>query len=83
MSDSTEKQTNQSELDRLSRRYRHIGFAIFGGLSALLAGVLAYAAVTGYMAGEVYDPVTGKNVVGGPEHPQLLGAEVLPEASQK
>ena len=71
MSESSEQQTNQAELEKVARHFRHIGFAIFGGLAALLAGTLAYAAITGYSAKEAYDPVTGQNVMGGPEHPEL------------
>ena len=40
-------------------------------VAAFLAGILAYSAITAYMNNEAYDPVTGKNVMGGPEHPAL------------
>jgi hypothetical protein len=71
MSERSEKQTEQTELEKVARHYRHIGFAIFGGLAAFLAGILAYSAITAYLNNEAYDPVTGKNVMGGPEHPAL------------
>lgn len=74
MAEGSEKQATQTELDRTARSFRHIGFAIFGGLAAVLAGTLAYAAITGYMANEVYDPVTGENVMGGTELPDAQDA---------
>ncbi len=49
-------------LNRRARHFRHIGFAIFGGLAAALAGFLTYSALTAYADNEVYDPFTGEVV---------------------
>ena len=54
---------SEEEINKLARHYRHIGFAIFGGLAALLSLFLIYVVVTGYQKGEVYDPFTGEVVV--------------------
>jgi hypothetical protein len=58
------KQASEDEarLNARARKFRHIGFGIFGGLAALLVGLLLYSALTGYAAGEVYDPFTGERV---------------------
>ena len=54
---------SEEEINKLARHYRHIGFAIFGGLAALLSIFLIYCVVTGYQEGKIYDPFTGENVV--------------------
>lgn len=54
---------SEEEINKLARHYRHIGFAIFGGLALLLVIFLTYTVISGYNKGEVFDPSTGEKVV--------------------
>ncbi len=54
---------DDASVNALARKYRHIGFAIFGGLAALVAIFLAYSAITGLQNGEIYDPITNEPVI--------------------
>ena len=58
------KQDQQTEerLNALSRHYRHIGFAIFGGLAVIMSMFLLYTVLTALDKGEVYDPVSGVKI---------------------
>lgn len=53
----------EARINALARKYRHIGFSIFGGLAAVLAMFLLYSALTSLNRGEVYDPFTGEKVL--------------------
>ena len=62
----TEQKTSdelfEAKVNSLARKYRHIGFAIFDGLALVLAGFLAYSAVTALNSGNVFDPFTGERI---------------------
>lgn len=60
--EAKETANQASQVDGLARHYRHIGFAIFGGVALLLSAILLYSALTGLNRGEVYDPFTGEKV---------------------
>lgn len=60
---SESNQLTEETINQLARKYRHIGFAIFGGLALLLSIFLAYSAITSIQNGEIYDPFTGAKVV--------------------
>ncbi|MBO4349351.1 MAG: hypothetical protein J6A01_00190 [Proteobacteria bacterium] len=61
---STTVQHNEEEerIAALSRRLRHIGFAIFGGLALVTALFLAYCVITSMNENLVFDPFTGERV---------------------
>ncbi|MBQ9816707.1 MAG: hypothetical protein IJM59_04465 [Proteobacteria bacterium] len=52
----------EERVNALARHYRHIGFAIFGGLAAIISMFLLYTVLTALDKGEVYDPVSGVKV---------------------
>ena len=54
--------SDEARLNARARKFRHIGFAIFGGLAAVLTGFLLYSALTAYSEGIVYDPFTHERV---------------------
>ena len=61
---STNQQDNSYEarVKKVSRRIRHIGFAIFGGMALATAGVLLYNVLVAMSNDEVYDPMTHARV---------------------
>lgn len=63
---NTTVQDNEDEqrIAALSRRFRHIGFAIFGGLALVTALFLSYCAITSMNDNLVLDPFTGEPVSG-------------------
>lgn len=62
----TEK--DDAELNALARKYRHIGFAFFGGLALAMAAFLLYSAITALNKGDVYDPFTGQKIITNTEN---------------
>lgn len=67
---TSESSTNQQQdnsyearVKKVSRRIRHIGFAIFGGMALATAGVLLYNVLVAMSNDEVYDPMTHERVV--------------------
>ena len=52
----------EARVKKVSRRIRHIGFAIFGGMAFVTAGVLLYNVLMAFSNDEVYDPMTHERV---------------------
>lgn len=54
--------SDEARLNARARKFRHIGFAIFGGLALVLVVFLLYSALSAYAEDNVYDPFTGQRV---------------------
>ena len=61
---SADAQTDEenARLEKLARTYRHIGYAIFGGLAFVVAAFLLYTALVSLKAHTVIDSQTGEPV---------------------
>lgn len=64
---STESPSAQSQVQsdpqtKLARRYRHIAYALFGGLTLVLMVFVSYIVLSGYVNDDIYDPFTGESV---------------------
>lgn len=46
----------------LARRYRHIAYALFGGLTLVLMVFVAYVVLSAYANNNIYDPITEESV---------------------
>ena len=55
------------QIERTARRFRHIGYGIFGGLALITAIFLTIEVIDGMRAGVVQDPITGEHVASGLE----------------
>ena len=52
----------EARIASLSRHFRHIGYAFFGGLALVTAIFLAYCIITAINGHQVIDPLTGAPV---------------------
>ena len=53
---------DEARIERLARKYRHIGYAIMGGLALAVCAFLLYSAITSLNAQTVIDSQTGQPV---------------------
>ncbi len=53
---------DEARVEQLARKYRHVGYAIMGGLALAVCAFLLYSAITSLNAQTVIDSQTGQPV---------------------
>ena len=66
-SDAVSCAEDSAAIDALARRFRHIGYTVFGLLALFTAAFLLFQVITALVAGDVSDPFTGAPVVSEPQ----------------